>query len=97
MPTFYVFKASTGTARTVTDDRTGAKLPKRRIGSWVYEKDFDLNPGDKETAGVSSDEIIQATKRNGYFLWPLSSAVDDERKTVEAQSTTSTPSEGKQT
>jgi hypothetical protein len=74
---YYVFKGSTGTARAVTDDKTGAKLPKRDFGSWVYERDIDIEPSDPPRIGADSREIVEGVKKDGYFLWPQKPKKED--------------------
>jgi hypothetical protein len=66
---YHVFKPSTGTARAVTDDKSGGKLPERPIGSWIYEKDVTINPG-WPLIGANSNEVIAAIRRDGFYLWP---------------------------
>src|ERR1700704_2234109 len=70
MGTYYVFNGSTGTQVAVTDDKTGGELPKRQFGTWAFQRDVVLNPGDKGTIGESADVVIAAIKRDGYYLWP---------------------------
>jgi hypothetical protein len=72
MAKYYVFHGTTGTAVMVTDDKTGAKLPKHPVGSWVYSREVELNRGEQGTIGASSDEVIDAISRDGYFRWPQS-------------------------
>jgi hypothetical protein len=70
MAKYYVFQPTTGSGRAITDDKLGAKLPKRQFGNWVFEKEIDLNPGENRM-GLGADEIIAAVKKDGYILWPL--------------------------
>jgi hypothetical protein len=70
MPKYHIFHGTTGTAVMVTDDKTGKKLPKHPVGSWVYFRAIDLNRGDKARIGASSDEVIDAIEKSGYFRWP---------------------------
>jgi hypothetical protein len=63
----YVFQGSTGSGRAITDDRTGAKLPKRDFGKWVFEKEIET---DHSLIGGSPQEIEDGIKRDGYLLWP---------------------------
>jgi hypothetical protein len=60
----------------VTDDKTGRKLPKRPVGSWVLLKELDLQPGENRIGG-SSDEIIAGVAKDGYYRWPQPEPVDD--------------------
>ena len=73
---YYFFEGTTGTALMVTDDKTGSKLPKHPVGSWVYLKDIELTPGSKGTVGESHDEVIAAIKANGYYKWPPEKPAD---------------------
>jgi hypothetical protein len=72
MPTYHIFRGTTGTAVMVTDDRTGKKLPKHPVGRWVYFRSVNLERGDKARIGASSDEVIDAIEQSGYFRWPPS-------------------------
>jgi len=67
---YYLFTGSKGTAVMVTDDRTGAKLPKHPAGWWVYSRQVDLGRGASGNIGRSADEVIDAIKKDGYFRWP---------------------------
>jgi hypothetical protein len=69
MAKYYVFRGMTGTAEMVTDDRTGAKLPKHPVGSWVFSKEIYLEPGEHRI-GASSDDIIAGVAKDGYYRWP---------------------------
>ena len=64
---YYVFReAGGGTARYLTDDRSGAKLPAPPQGQkWIFDRVIKLTPG-KATI-VSHDEAIAAIAQNGYF------------------------------
>ena len=70
MPTYHQFKGSTGTGRALTDLRSGAKLPLRKLGGWIYERDVTVTPGGGPLIGGDSDEIIKRVTEAGYFLWP---------------------------
>jgi hypothetical protein len=74
MPNYHVFKQSAGTARAVTDDRIGEKLPKLQFETWVYEKEVTINHGGGLFIGADSDEVIEAIERDGYYLLPQSKA-----------------------
>ena len=69
MAKYYVFKGSTGTAQVVTDDNTGSRLPKHPVGYWIFSKELDLKSGENRI-GASSDKIIAAVAKDGYYLWP---------------------------
>ena len=66
---YYVFKPTTGRARMVTDDKIGAKLPKRRTGEWILDRDLEIIPGGDTSIGVSADDVIAGIQRDGYYLW----------------------------
>jgi len=66
----YRFKATTGMGMALTDDKTGAKLPKRQFGTWQFDKEMDINEQDGSRIGAGSDDIVQGVQRDGYFLWP---------------------------
>jgi len=77
MLNYHVFKQSVGTARAVTDDRIGEKLPKLQFETWVYEKEVTINHGGGLFIGADSDEVIEAIEREGYYLWPQSKAASE--------------------
>jgi hypothetical protein len=51
----------------VTDDKTGAKLPKHPVGKWVFEREVNLTPGATGTIGPSHDDAIAGVAKDGYF------------------------------
>ena len=53
----------------ITDDKIGAKLPKRRTGEWIHDADLEIAPGGNTSIGASSDEVIASIRRDGYYLW----------------------------
>ncbi len=66
MAKYYQFKAPMGATRVVTDNRSASKVPDHCTGSpWLIEKELELKAGDK-----SSDEIIAAVAKNGYYTCP---------------------------
>ena len=69
MAKYYVFRGTTGSAQMVTDDKTGAKLPKHPSGSWVFSKVIDIEPG-QHLIGASADTIIANVGKDGYHRWP---------------------------
>ena len=66
---YYVFRPTTGRARMVTDDKIGAKLPKRRTGEWIRDSDLEIIPGGDTLIGASADDVIAGVQRDGYYLW----------------------------
>jgi hypothetical protein len=66
--TYYIFRARVGNEMAITDDHTGAKLPKR-TGAWVYDRPIEIS-ADRPRIGASSSEIIDAVERVGYFILP---------------------------
>jgi hypothetical protein len=67
--TYYIFRARVGNEVAITDDHTGAKLPKR-TGAWVYDRPIEINPTDPPRIGANSSEIIDAVDRAGYLILP---------------------------
>jgi hypothetical protein len=63
----YVFQGSIGSGRAITDEKTGRKLPRRKVGQWVFEKEID---SERAQIGGSPQEIADGIKRDGYLLWP---------------------------
>jgi hypothetical protein len=78
MPKYHLFKQSTGTARAVTDNRIGEKLPKLQFETWVYEKEVTINHGGGLFIGADSDDVIDAIEQDGYYFWPQSKAAAPE-------------------
>jgi len=70
VPTYHVFKPTTGTGRVVTDDKTGGKLPKRVLGSWEFEREVTIDADGVPIIGADSDDVIAGVKKDGYYLWP---------------------------
>ena len=69
MSAYYVFRGTTRSAQMLTDDKTGAKLPKHPVGSWVFSKTIDIEPGQNFSA-ASSDTIIANVAKDGFHRWP---------------------------
>jgi|SRR5581483_691963 len=84
----YRFRASTGRGEALTDDRSGAKLPPRPLGSWVLVGETEISPDDGPRIGFASDEIIKSVERDGFIIWPQKEANSD---------ATSQPSKDKKT
>jgi hypothetical protein len=77
MPIYYAFKGAPGrqrvksnTALIVTDDRTGEKLPKRRLGSWKFLRAITLIPKSGDRVIVSHDGAIIAIAQEGFYQVP---------------------------
>ena len=68
MPNYHMFKKSASTARAVTDDTIGEKLPRLRSEAWVYEKAVTINHGGGPFVGADSDEVIERIEEEGYYL-----------------------------
>ena len=66
MAKYYMFKGTTGTMMMVTDDKSGAKLPKHPSGEWVLMKEVDLVPG-AETIGPPPEEVVAAVEKDGFY------------------------------
>ena len=65
---YYIFEASAGAVRGLTDDRSGARLPHREV-DWTYDRSITLEHGGGPRMGRSSDEMIDAVERQGFYLW----------------------------
>jgi len=79
--TLYRFRESTGRGEALTDNRTGAKLPKRKVGEWVFVGDMDINRTGATLFGASRQDIVDGIARHGYFLLPqLKTSEKDESK-----------------
>jgi hypothetical protein len=65
----HLFRAGRGNQMAITDDETGAKLPKRE-GAWIYVRRMIIQPMDGPRIGASSSEILSAIERDGYFILP---------------------------
>jgi hypothetical protein len=68
---YYIFEATAGTGMAVTSNRTGAGLPKPRVGSWRFVEKIDIKPFDGPRTGASSREIVEGVAKDGYFVWPV--------------------------
>jgi hypothetical protein len=66
MAKYYMFRGTTGTAMMVTDDKSGAKLPKHPVGKWVFMKEAKLTLGTKKL-GPPPEEVIAAIEKDGYY------------------------------
>lgn len=66
---YYIFKPESGRARLLTQDKGGAKLPKRRTGEWVSDGQLEIVHGGTTPMGASSDDVMAGIERDGYFLW----------------------------
>jgi hypothetical protein len=69
----YVFKGGglfgfSTRVRGITDDKTGKKLPRRKLGGWAYDKEVEINPSSGQVLGVNADVILAAIAKDGY-LW----------------------------
>jgi hypothetical protein len=66
---YHVFRAGSGNQMAITDDETGAKLPRRK-GAWVYDRPMEINVTDGPRTGANSSEIVSAVEQDGYFILP---------------------------
>ena len=64
---FYRFHESAGRTVAITDDITGAKLPKAE-GSWKADGQTEVSERGKLRFGVQPEEIIATIAREGFFL-----------------------------
>ena len=70
MTTYYIFHSTAETQVAITDDRTGARLPKPEFGYWEQMKSVSIKPGGGPLIRADSDDVIAGVSRNGYYLWP---------------------------
>ena len=74
MLNYHVFKQSVGTARAVTDDRIGEKLPKLQFETWVYEKEVTINHGGGlfigkgDDVGANVSDYVDDAIRSDYSI-----------------------------
>jgi len=66
---YHIFRAGVGNQLAITDDETGAKLPKK-TGAWVYDRPMEIERTDPPKVGSNSSEIVSAVERHGYFILP---------------------------
>lgn len=76
---YYVFSATTGTRKAITHDKSGSKLPPRKFGKWVFQREIDINATDGQRIGASSAEIVEVIEREGYLLWPIKPEANGEK------------------
>jgi putative ABC transport system substrate-binding protein len=73
-PTKYELVINLGTAKAnqtaITNDETGAKLPKR-TGAWIYDRKMEIKATDEPSIAGNSSEILNAIERDGYFILPV--------------------------
>jgi hypothetical protein len=69
MAKYYVFHGTTDSAQMITDHKSGKKLPEHPVGSWVFAKEIDIQPG-QHLIGASTDTIIANVAKDGYHRWP---------------------------
>ena len=67
---FYRFHELGGRAIAITDDITGAKLPKVP-GAWKADGQTDVSEGGRMRLGHRPEEIIATIGRDGFFLGTL--------------------------
>jgi len=66
---YYIFRARLGNEMAITDDHTGAKLPRTRA-AWVYDRPIEVKRDDPPRLGAGPSEIIGAVERVGYLILP---------------------------
>jgi hypothetical protein len=63
----YQFKSSTGSAKVLVADRTGAGLPAPKIGKWIFDRVIELKVG---ALGPDPEVVEACIQRDGYFPVP---------------------------
>ena len=72
---YYIFEDTTGMGMAVTNDRTGAGLPKQSGGNWRLLGEIDIACWDRpRITGASSREIADGVAKDGYVVWHLCEA-----------------------
>jgi hypothetical protein len=66
----YVFRAGVGNQMAITDDETGAKVPKK-TGAWIYDRPMEIKTTDGPRVGTDPNDIVTSVERDGYFILPL--------------------------
>jgi hypothetical protein len=64
---FYRFHEADGPAVVITNDITGANLPKGE-GTWKADGQTEIREGGGLRLGVMPKEIIEAIEREGFFV-----------------------------
>ena len=64
---FYRFHEAGGPTVVITNDITGANLPKAE-NVWTADGQTEINEGGGLRLGVNPKEIINAIEREGYFV-----------------------------
>ena len=67
---FYRFHEVGGLSVVITNDITGANLP-RIDNPWKAEGQTEVRQGSGQRFGVESGTIIEAIERDGYFVGSL--------------------------
>ena len=70
MTELYVFRGTVGNAETVTDDKSGKKLPPHPFGHWVFSRTIVFNPETRLVGGGDCSEVLANVARDGYHHWP---------------------------
>ena len=61
------YKRSTGSQQAIVGE--ASDLPFAESGFWVFEREFDLHPGDRLSM-FDVEAIMQGILHDGVFLWP---------------------------
>lgn len=65
--TYYRFHEADGSAVAITDDITGAKLPKAK-SAWKADGLTDVILGGRSRFGIEPAEIIASVEKDGLYL-----------------------------
>jgi len=67
---FYRFHQSSGALVAISNDITGANLPKAE-GAWKADGLTKVEPGDRPRLGATAEAILAAIEKEGFFLGSL--------------------------
>ena len=70
MTELYVFRGTTGHAETVTDDKSGKKLPSPSFGEWVFSRTINVVTKTRLTGGVDCAQVLANVTKDGYHHRP---------------------------
>ncbi len=70
MTELYVFRGTVGNAETVTDDKSGVKLPPHPFGNWVFSRTIDFSADTRLIGGADCGQVLANVAKDGYHHWP---------------------------
>lgn len=62
----YIFLGTIGSQRAISNDATGANLPKHPVSDWIFDRAVD----DITSGTVFTVEGYEAFKAQGYWISP---------------------------